>query len=318
MSHYRYYSLLLILLLSARAAPGQELARGDVPDRGAAVLPASAHGREHPGKWRISLSTGFQQEDLRWSIAGNRYGQSPNIYSELKWRALAGPSVHVALRGELWKKVFLFAEGGRVFFLSGRVDDTDYQGDDRSNASYREQFSAVNSSSSSWSAGAGYQVLRAKKIALTPYLGYGIQDQSLVLRDPGGPGLLNSNYKTRWSGPLFRVSAALQLGEGLQLEADLRYLQINYSARADWNLITAFSHPVSFRHAARGYGLDTYAGLAFRRHAFGVSVGAGYFSWQTGAGTDMLYLAAGTTNTTRLNEVIRDGFRGLAGIHIFL
>jgi len=44
----------------------------------------------HPGysqdiekKIQLSFSTGRQQEDFHWSIAGNSNGQKPNILSEL-------------------------------------------------------------------------------------------------------------------------------------------------------------------------------------------------------------------------------------------
>jgi len=283
------------------------------------ILPVRrGYGQEWEKKWKISLSTGYQQENLRWSIAGNRNGQDPNIYSELKWKGVGGPCISAALQGDVGKGVSFFAGGSRAFIITGSAYDTDYQGDNRTNASYRENFSANRGSVGTWSVGAGYLILHKKRFRLTPYIGYGMNYQSYFLIDPGaGPSLLHSSYKTCWSGPLLKINSRLLLNDRLQLEADMEYHQVQYSARADWNLITAFSHPLSFRHAARGYGIDAHVRLEIRLcHAISLHIGGGYFNWQTGTGTDELYLASGQTELTQLNEVIRDGFQWLAGIQL--
>jgi hypothetical protein len=271
-------------------------------------------------KWLITFSSGYQQQNLHWSIAGNSNGQNPNVYSELKWRHVNGPSAIISVQWHAWKWLSVCADVSHTFILSGKADDTDYQGDNRTNRVYQGKFDGDKGYLASWSAGIGYRILHARLFHLTPFIGYGINYQSLFLVDHSGAfGKLNSNYSTNWHGPLVKIITALQVSHTIVLTADLVYHQVSYSAKADWNLISQFSHPVSFRQVADGYGLNADAGLVFSlgQHIT-FSMGAGYTNWQTGKGTDRLYLVSGQTNATRLNEAVTDGFRCVAGIGIFL
>src|SRR5512140_2820776 len=80
---------------------------------------------------QVQVMGGYQQEDLRWSIAGNSSGRNPDIYSELKWHAVGGLSTGAVLSWVVWRRLVVLAEGSRMFTSSGRVSDTDYGGDDR-------------------------------------------------------------------------------------------------------------------------------------------------------------------------------------------
>src|SRR5579859_5209240 len=88
--------------------------------------------------WEAVVSGGYHQENLRWSIAGNSAGTSPNIYSELKWRRVGGPAVDAALRYEMGRRWVFFAEASRVFTRTGRVSDKDYAGDNRTFPLYNQ------------------------------------------------------------------------------------------------------------------------------------------------------------------------------------
>src|ERR1700742_430032 len=80
----KYCSCLLVLILVAGTAVAQ------VGEEG---MPQAAEGR-----LEVCLSTGYERQDFRWSIAGNSAGQDPNVYSELKWRAVGGPAVGLDLK----------------------------------------------------------------------------------------------------------------------------------------------------------------------------------------------------------------------------
>lgn len=271
-------------------------------------------------KWLITISSGYQQQNFHWSIAGNSNGQNPNVYSELKWRHVSGPSANISVQWYAWKWLSVFADGCHTFILSGKVDDTDYQSDNRANPVYQGKFDSDKGYLASWSAGIGYSIIHSKIFHLTPYIGYGVNYQSLFLVDHSGAfAKLNSNYSTNWQGPLLKMIATLRVSHTVALALDLIYHQVSYHAKADWNLITQFSHPVSYRQAADGYGINADARLVYSLGQYiMLSIGAGYTNWQTGTGTDRLYLASGQTNSTRLNEVGTDVFRCFAGLGIAL
>jgi hypothetical protein len=298
------FGLLLMIVFNAGRVTAQD-------------TPASKYGRE---RFSVRVSTGYQQENLHWSIAGNSTGQNPNVYSELKWRKVGGPMWQAALVWDPWKRWRLFADGGQVFTRSGRVSDTDYGLNNRTDILYQQEFDSHEGSSYSVSAGVGYRLLDEPLLRLTPYIGYGLNGQSYSILDPGGTyTFLNSHYTTWWKGPLVKLDAGGRLAGRWQWETQVAYHQVNYDAKADWNLISTFSHPVSFRHNAEGYGVDAEAGLRYRagqRIVF--RCGAEYFNWQTGSGIDALYLSSGQTDKTQLNGVGRDGWREEVGVMIRL
>src|SRR6266567_1552270 len=91
-----------------------------------ASVAANAQERLH-----FSLSTGYQSENFRWSIAGSVEGTNPNILSELKWKNLAGPTVAASGDWNFWKSFTLRSAFSRLFIVSGSVTDMDYRGDNR-------------------------------------------------------------------------------------------------------------------------------------------------------------------------------------------
>ena len=302
------FLLLSVFVLAAWSVSAQDL-HGNMQDR---RLPAKSAGE----KLQFSLQTGYQQENFHWSIAGNSSGQDPNVYSELKWRRLSGPVMRLALSWNVWRWLSLYADGSRLFITGGKVSDTDYQGDNRQHAIYQGQFDSDKGNTASWSLGAGGCILNSSLFSLSPVLGYGVHYQSMYLVDHSGLyTMLNSSYKTSWKGPYLKILSTLRFNTRLQANADLSYHQVVYNARADWNLINTFSHPVSFRHNANGYGIDLHAGLHYRlTRVLSCSLGGGYFNWQTGKGTDQLFLSAGGSDKTQMNGAFRDGWRVMAGI----
>jgi Protochlamydia outer membrane protein len=273
--------------------------------------------QEEP-KLLVGLSGGYQRQDFRWSIAGNSAGQNPNIYSELKWRGVNGPTGAIDLHWKAWKRWRVYAKGSRVFTRSGTMSDTDYGLDNRNDILYHESFAAVAGYDEAVAAGIGYCICCSGPFKLTAYIGYSIDAQYFPVTDPGGLySELNSSYSAKWLGPLVRGEGSLTLGRRWQVVADAAYHQAVYHGWADWNLIPTFAQPVSFRHRADGYGVEADAGLRyFACKRISVEIGGGYFDWQTGTGIDQLYLSAGGSDQTQLNGVVREGWKCKLGVEI--
>lgn len=264
---------------------------------------------------RIGVSTGYEREDFRWSIAGNSAGQDPNIYSELKWRNAGGLFARADILWTVAKRWRVMAGGSRTWTRSGSLTDTDYGLDNRNDVLYHQQFPVTDGYSEAGSAGVGYAVLGGGRFELTPYLGYGISHQSFAITDAGGPySTLHSSYAGKWLGPFVRVEGSWRVARRWRLKGAVRYDQVVYRGVADWNLIADFAHPVSFRHRADGFGItgDVSVSYAVSRH-FSVLLKGDYFDWETGTGIDELYLSTGSVSQTQLNEVVRTGFAGSLG-----
>ncbi len=274
------------------------------------------------GKLEVKVSAGYERQDFRWSIAGNSAGQDPNVYSELKWHGIGGPSGTVDLLWKVDRRWRVFVSGSRVLTRSGTMTDTDYGLDNRYDPIYHQQFNAGTGHSEAASLGVGYCLLNGGRFRLTPYIGFGIDAQYFPIVDPivdpGGPfAELNSSYSARWLGPLVKADASWRLCGRLEAVAEAEYHQVDYRASADWNLIPTFAHPLSFRHTADGYGIELSAGWRYTvSRRVGLELGAGYFNWQTGTGIDQLYLSTGGTDRTQLNGVVREGWRGKLGIRV--
>jgi hypothetical protein len=271
-------------------------------------------------KAQLSFSAGRQQEDFNWSIAGNSNGTSPNVLSELKWKNVTGQNYSALLLWNAWGKISFIADYSYVNVRSGAVNDMDYNGDNRTGPVYTGNFSDNKGHTGSWSVGAGYTLFNNLLFSLIPYAGYGVNDQYLYLADLTGqtPGL-NSSYQANWKGPFVRVISSLKIYRRLKFTADVTYNQANYNSQGDWDLIDEFQHPVSYRQVAKGYGINANARLACNiTHNIAVSIGYGYFNWQTGNGDDTLYLSSGGVDKTRLNGVSRNGYRLVGGVGLSL
>ncbi|PTS96407.1 hypothetical protein DBR11_19205 [Pedobacter sp. HMWF019] len=258
---------------------------------------------------KLSLLTGLQQEHFQWSIAGNMDGQNPNVYSELKWKAIKSRKIGVSLELLFFKRFLFLGNYDHTYIHSGRAYDMDYHGDDRTSVIYAEGFDASTGNAYSWKTGIGYDLVKKTKFSLKPFLGFGISHQLYSVLDYSGKfGLLNSSYNAVWKGPFIKINSSAGLIRNVNLVSGVAYSQVNFNGKGNWNLIEAFKHPVSFRQGARGYGIEASSGLLiFLTRKIGFNIGADYFRWVTGTGVDELYLATGESDKTRFNEATREG-----------
>src|ERR1700754_1332656 len=117
-------------------------------------------------KLQISAGTGYQREDFHWSIAGDINGENPNVYSELKWKAIAGPHYNLALQWNIWNSFLLLGNYSKSSITSGTSNDTDYSGDNRTAPVYNQDFNSNKGRTSAWSAGVGYMLIKNEILIL--------------------------------------------------------------------------------------------------------------------------------------------------------
>ncbi len=244
------------------------------------------------GTFRCSLDTGYRQDDLQWTIAGDNSGQNPNILSDLDWDdvrlAMIGGRLEwigsVAERGWMTPYAHLALDYGAVF--DGEVRDSDYDEDNRQ-AEFSRSISETDSGYA-WDAEVRAGVQMQKKLAWndywawTPYVGFSHNEQSFDIEDgkqvvsdddrapPVGTRIrgLDSNYNAQWDGPLLGLKVEYVNRDSLQRErwavyVDGSYHWLWYDAEADWNLRGDFEHPVSFEHEAEGDGFTVQGGFRY-------------------------------------------------------
>jgi hypothetical protein len=269
---------------------------------------------------KIHAAVGYSVENFDWSIAGKGANAEPvNILSELKWKKSAGPCLHLHGEWHAWKGLFVRADISKTFVTSGKVSDTDFGKNDRRDTLFHDIFNSDRGGIIGYSAAIGYDIRLMSKHTISPFAGYRNDSQSLyLLRNNGNvQGDLKSTYQTKWNGLLAGLDVRVCIYEKLMVTGRITYHQVSYSAKADWNLIGDFKHPVSFKHQAKGYGLEAVAGLEYfigKKISTLLTIAHGYRT--TGRGTDTLYRTNGDIVATPLNPVHRNNLTLSAGIQM--
>jgi hypothetical protein len=281
----------------------------------------------HGQKLNLAVSSGYQSEDFRWSIAGNTQGTDPNIYSELKWKNLAGPVLGIEADWKFWRTFHLRSAYSQMFISSGTVTDMDYLGNDRTNRSYYGEFDANKGNTFSWRTTVEDDIWSTKDFTLTFLLGYALHKQSLYLLSSdttGSSAGLHSTYDTRYNGAVAGLRGKLLIGKSSSLEASILYDRVNYLGQADWNLIVNFQHPLSFEDKANGYNLEGSLRYTYKLNSkqakskWALFASADILHGETNSGTDMLYLQNGQQVPTQFNGAVRDFIRVDAGVKLEL
>jgi hypothetical protein len=305
----RYFLILLVYssLLHGQTGPSPEQAGHSDP-------------KKHP--LRLSLLSGYQQENFRWSIAGNSSGNNPTIYSELIWKQLSGPLAGVEGEWNFWRSFSIRSAFSRLFIVSGKVTDMDYQGDNRTDRSYYGAFDSNKGNTLSWRTSLEYKILLTPSISLSPDIGYVLHTQSLFLLSDDaslGNNKLRSTYATVYKGVTIGLRAAFTLKKKFSIEPSLLYDQVKYRGKADWNLIPSFDHPLSFEDIANGYDLEAAlkGGYAWNDHC-SLFLSGNYFYGNMGKGTDRLYQTNGQQPLTQFNGALRHFWGIRLGISLSL
>jgi len=286
------------------------------------TLAMSAHAAEF--KTDLELSAGYRLDDLDWNIAGNVEGRNPNVLSEYTWSDVETFQARGGMRVLLNDTLCLRASLAYGWIYDGKIQDSDFAGNDRSQEFSRSNNSADEGSTLDGTIGIGYQ-FKAGRFRCIPMAGYSYSEQNLTLRDgfqtisvpvSGGtpppvgpiPGL-DSSYDTTWKGPWIGFDLFFQAHERLIFFGTFEYHWADYEAEANLNLRNDLAHSKSFEQEADGKGCTIIAGASYSlKGPWSLALSGTYEKWTTDAGTDRAYYVNGRIVETRLNEVNWDSF----------
>lgn len=262
------------------------------------------------GTIKIDARTGYRRDSLEWNIAGNIYGQNPNILSELEFTDIEIYQAGIEINAMLNR----FYSRGSVFvgtIVDGTGMDSDYTYDNRHGLWSRSQFKIKDNNVYDLDLGVGYELtFFYNKFTAVPLIGLSYHKQNLrftdgvqIIPDSGPFPGLNSTYKTEWKSWWLGIDMCYKISN-IHLMSSLEYHRADYEASADWNLIDDFQHPVSFIHTADGDGIVIDLGINYILSGnWSAGFNYCYYSWSTDAGYDTVFLATGQAAVSRLNEV---------------
>jgi hypothetical protein len=268
----------------------------------------------------IALINSFRFDELQWSIAGNSSGTNPDIRSELTWSDVHSQQITIAGRVLYNRRVYLRGELNYAWVQNGRVRDSDYNSDDRTNEYSRSISQSSGDQLWDLALAAGYPFLLIEnRMLVAPLLGYSYHVQNYritngeqVITWPEGPPLgelagLDSTYRTRWMGPWLGYDLRYRFDTTdppMELGLAQEVHWADYYAEANWNLRNDLDHPTSFEHEANGLGyIITCEWLVEMVAQWNLTVRFNYQHWLTDHGTDRIHNAGGSTSNQRLNEV---------------
>lgn len=286
-------------------------------------LSASAFYPKSPAPFDIRIDTGVgvDTSTLQWNIAADPSGRTgPNILSELSYRDVtftvfnASADIHIHQGWLQGSTIFMDYRAGQA--TGGEVQDSDYNGNNRTQEYSRSLSSARDSTLRSIEIGVSHGISLTGNSRLVPALAVARHEQNMVMTDGRQTvdiynpdnlgdfrGTLNSTYASQWTGAWTGMNWEYST-RFHQLSAGYRYYWLHYHAEADWNLRSDFAHPKSFEQWAHGGGSawELSYKLSFSQ-AFSLSLSWYRQDWDTGTGKDKVYFADGSTGSTQLNEV---------------
>lgn len=256
-----------------------------------------------PQRNPLVLETGsaFNRSNLKWSIAGNLDGYSPNILSELIFNDIT--SLGYYLRGNYTPVKYLtftaYYQQGKV--LDGNGFDTDYSGDNRTNPTFEGAFTSDKGNLTILEGGMGSTIQLSDKINITPSLSYYLTKQKFYLLNPKMQDL-RSSYQVDMQGIEISAKGNIYLNKIIHFSLAVSYRFVDYQAEANWNLRDIFQHPLSFSHDAEGsgFGLDAAIGANINKR-FSVIISGVLNATTISEGTDTAYLITGNEVVTQFN-----------------
>ena len=260
----------------------------------------------HAQQKRFSIEAGpeYRTEDFRWSIAGNMQGTNPNILSELIFKPVNAFGFYTNGRVNLTEKFSLNVHYNRLFTYDGEVTDFDYNDDNRTDPKTQLYLQSDKGDMRTVGMQFNYHFFNNNNFAATTGLGYNHTKELFYLTNDNDP-LLQSTYRANWDGPNLALKGLFDFGH-FNLGAGVTGHYLFYNAKANWNLVEEFQHPVSFRHKAQGHGFDYRLTFGLRPLSFlNIGLHLLHSNWKTGYGTDKLYMASGDIYNARLNGAFK-------------
>ena len=283
--------------------------------------PEVSHVAEHDDRTidiEFYADAGYRQDKLDWNKASST--GTPNILSELTWDNIEiavveiGTSIHTPSN---WVMDARFAYGT---IFDGNNQDSDYDGNNRTQESFRGYANADEGNTIDTSIGFGYRALiipapaRFKKpiLSFTPKVGFSYHAQNLTMTDgqvviPTSITVaeLDSKYDTSWYGPWAGFDSELSIADRFSLTTKFEYHYAYYEATAEWNLRTDREQPKSFSHTAEGTGFLASLGSQYKLNKdLFLNVSVDYQDWRADKkGRTTEFFIDGSRSSQKLNEV---------------
>ncbi len=256
---------------------------------------------------------------MQWNIAGNIFGENPNILSELEWSNLETKQVTVSLRSHKKIKPIIKCSFNYGWIYHGSCRDSDYLQNNRNQEFSRIICNAGNGNMWDVSIGVGYPLLNLfQNLHLNPFVGYSFHQQRLTLYN-GHQAVnsdaslhdLNSSYRTTWNTLWGGVELVFNFPKAPQctVSVDFEYHFADYNGKANWNLRSDFAHPKSFEHDSDGRGCVLSMVFEYQiTPKIGFAFLGSWQDWDASRGIDRLFLAEGRRIDTQLNSVEWDSY----------
>lgn len=262
-------------------------------------------------KFAVLSGGAININNFNWSIAGSLQGQSPNILSELHFNKIISLGFFMEGIYKPIKRLELSTFYQQNEAISGKGTDVDYKEDNRSNPTYEETFLSNKGRLAIFKVGANFWFLHRNRIRLGAGIFYRSTTQNFYilkfdLED------LNSDYQARWKSSDLSVQGNYQINRNLLMGTTFNYSFTRYNAEANWNLIGAFMHPLSFSQHSRGKGFDTGLKLSYKvNNSLSFTMDGTVGKTKTFKGIDKSYLQDNTQVFTQFNGANNDtyGFR---------
>ena len=249
----------------------------------------------------MEIGTLYNKSHFDWSIAGNLEGKYPNVLSELKFNNITSLGTYV--KGEYYprKTLVISAHFNKSQTKNGEGLDTDYIDDNRNNATFKKKFISNKGNFIALKAGIGYPTRLSTKIMITPTILYYLTKQQFYILNNEMPDL-KSTYQTEMVGAEISIKTTVSLTKAFNTILTISHHIVNYNAEADWNLIDAFKHPLSFSQNSRGSGYNIDVAFALKLNKAFCATAAGDFNLTNiSKGIDTSYLITGKELSTQFN-----------------
>ncbi|MCD2426200.1 hypothetical protein LQ567_25670 [Niabella pedocola] len=268
-------------------------------------IPAFSQAPLQQKRLYISFAPLLSVENFRWSIAGNEQGTNPDILSELNFTGLKRTGFFMQGCYQMSKRLGLEATATMQYGYSGRVTDIDYAGNNRSRVVTFLKFRSRKNNGYDYRLQGHYQLLQGGVVSVAARAGYFISKAGYRMQGRSAADI-KGIYNVQWQGPLLGVDAKMTLPQHWEVRAAISGQYHTYYAEADWRLRSDFKHPLSFVHRAKGGGINGQLGLHYQLNAqVGLQLKGFLQQWQTGTGSDQLYMADDRQVSTRMNESVK-------------
>ncbi|MFV0607337.1 MAG: hypothetical protein ACK5NK_16030 [Niabella sp.] len=253
----------------------------------------------------LEISPEFRKENFRWSIAGNEQGTNPNILSELIFNPIRAKGFHIDAGYTPFPNSSFHIYYNRLFTYNGEATDFDYDGDNRTQPSSQLYLQSNKGFMRSTGFTAHEHFFSQNTISLIAGIGFDLTRELFYLTDIND-SFLNTTYEANWNGPLLTAKGIWNINRFLSIGSSLTGRYLFYNAKANWNLVESFQHPVSFTHKAAGWGLDYDLGATAKlSNTVKLSIINRYSFWKTKKGLDKLYQSDGQILRAQMNGAIK-------------